>query len=133
MKLARTIFGEARGESDQGKIGVAYTVVNRVSIAQARGGYWWGNTIREVCLKPSQYSCWNTSDPNRATILAVRPGNRIFDRCLVIARQVIDQAIANPVDRSTHYYATYIAAPNWVRGATFVVQLGVHKFYKNVR
>jgi peptidoglycan hydrolase-like protein with peptidoglycan-binding domain len=131
--LARTIFGEARGEPDQGKIGVAYTVINRVSIAQSRGGYWWGNTIREVCLKPFQYSCWNRNDPNRAIILAVRPGERVFDRCLVIARQVIERAISNPVDRSTHYYATYIPAPNWTRGATFFVQLGIHKFYKNVR
>ncbi|MFO0147886.1 MAG: cell wall hydrolase, partial [Microcystis sp.] len=116
-----------------GKIGVGYTVINRVSIAQARGDYWWGNTIREVCLKPYQYSCWNANDPSRAVIIAVRPGNRIFDRCLVIARQVIDRAIANPVRRSTHYYATYIAAPDWTRGKNPYVQLGVHKFYENIR
>jgi len=130
--LARTIYGEARSEVDAGRIGVAYTVVNRVSIAQAKGGYWWGNTIREVCLKPSQYSCWNRNDPNRAVILAVRPGNQIFDRCLVIARQAIDRAIANPVRRSAHYYSIRIPAPIWARGKRHYVQLGVHKFYENI-
>lgn len=57
--LARTIYGEARGEPWEGKIAVAWVVRNRAE----RGG-WWGDTIREVCLKPWQFSCWNETDPN---------------------------------------------------------------------
>lgn len=131
--MARTLYGEARGESDQGKTAVGWVIMNRVAFAQARGTYWWGNTIRNVCLKPFQFSCWNLNDPNRRIIETVRPGDPIFDRCLEIAQQVIAGRLPSPVDGATHYYAQYINRPAWVPGATFVTQIGVHKFYKDVR
>lgn len=131
--MARTIFGEARGESDQGRAAVGWVIINRVKFAQASGGYWWGNTIRQVCLKPWQFSCWNDNDPNRSVITSVTPTNRVFKRCLEIAEGVISGRITTPVDVATHYYATYISPPPWVRGATFVIKIGVHRFYKNVR
>ena len=41
--LARTIWGEARNESDTGMEAVAMVVLNRVAHAQKAGGkYWWG-------------------------------------------------------------------------------------------
>ncbi|MEQ9486045.1 cell wall hydrolase [Coleofasciculus sp. F4-SAH-05] len=130
--LARTIYGEARGESDQGKEAVAWSVINRVNYAQARGGYWWGNTIRDVCLKPWQYSCWNRNNPNRPVILNVTASNSVFARCLKIAEDVIARRISTPVDDATHYYADYISPPFWVRSGTFVIKIGVHLFYKDV-
>ena len=44
--LARTMWGEARGQGTQGLEAVAAVVLNRVQIATARGRYWWGNNIR---------------------------------------------------------------------------------------
>src|SRR3546814_13540556 len=63
--LARTVWGEARGESVRGMEAVASVVVNRVRRAIARGGYWWGNDVVGVCLRPCQFSCWADGDPNR--------------------------------------------------------------------
>jgi len=130
--MARTIFGEARGESDTGKAAVGWVIMNRVGYARARGGYWWGNSIREVCLKPWQFSCWNQNNPNRHVIENVRAGEASFDRCLEIARNVIRHHIPNPVDGATHYYARYIDPPSWVYEGTFVIHLGVHSFYKDI-
>ena len=130
--LARTIYGEARGESDQGKAAVAWTVINRVNFAQNRGGYWWGNSIRRVCLKPWQYSCWNRNDPNRNVILNVTASNSIFARCLEIAEDVIARRSSTPVDGATHYYADYISPPSWAHSGTFVIKIGVHLFYKDI-
>ena len=128
--MARTIFGEAENQSDQGKAAVGWSIINRVKFAQAHGGnYWWGNNIRDVCLKSWQYSCWKL---NRTKITAVKSSNPIFKRCLQIAQGVISGQITTPIDGATHYYATYIHAPSWVHGATFVIQIGVHRFYKNV-
>src|SRR5690349_15270839 len=62
--LARTLWGEARGEGETGMQAVASVVLNRVALAQERGKYWWGNNIIQVCQKPYQFSCWNRSDPN---------------------------------------------------------------------
>lgn len=64
--LARTAWGEARGEGVSGMQAVINVVQNRV----ARGG-WWGATIEDVVLKPWQFSAWNANDPNRAKLLAV--------------------------------------------------------------
>ena len=63
--LARTVFGEARGECLSGQEAVASVILNRVAFSGRRGGYWWGNTVYEVCHKPWQFSCWNQNDPNR--------------------------------------------------------------------
>lgn len=66
--LARTIYGEARGESISGQEAIASVILNRVAFAKRRGRYWWGNTIAGVCLAPWQFSCWNENDPNRKII-----------------------------------------------------------------
>ena len=43
--LARTLWGEARGEGEDGMQAVANVICNRAAIARAKGGYWWGNDI----------------------------------------------------------------------------------------
>lgn len=131
--MARTIFGEARGEGDLGKTAVGWTIMNRVAFARERRGYWWGNNIREVCLKPWQFSCWNPNDPSRWVIENVTPADPVFSQCLDIARRVISRRDPDPVDGATHYYAyLLIAAPDWVRGATYVTTIGGHHFYRDV-
>jgi len=54
--LALMLWREARGESDEAKIAVAHTVVNRV----AHPG-WWGRTVDDVIAKKWQYS--SMTDP----------------------------------------------------------------------
>jgi spore germination cell wall hydrolase CwlJ-like protein len=130
--MARTIYGEARGESYQGKIAVGWVIMNRVAFAQARDGYWWGSTIREVCLKPWQFSCWNANDPNRKVIESVGPNDPNFSQCFDVAGRVVSGKVPNPVEGATRYYAEYIAPLFWVRGATLVSKVSVHSFYENV-
>jgi N-acetylmuramoyl-L-alanine amidase len=128
--MARTIMGEARGESDQGKVAVGWVILNR-----ARSGKWFGGggDIFSVCRKPYQFSCWNPGDPNFPIITNARVGDSDFDACLVAAKQVLSGSVADPTGGATHYYAEYIAAPSWTQHpAKFTVQIGVHKFYENV-
>lgn len=129
--LARTLYGEARGEPVRGKEAIAAVIINRVKRAEARGWYWWGNTIQEVCLRPWQFSCWNAGDPNRKKIEAVRTGNRGFDSCLRIARRAVAQVLADPTDGATHYHTTAITPP-WAKGREPSVRIGNHLFYNNV-
>lgn len=51
--LARTMYGEARGEGDRGIQAVGHVVMNRVSDDR------WPETVAKVCLQPLQFSCWN--------------------------------------------------------------------------
>ncbi|TCS61682.1 cell wall hydrolase [Varunaivibrio sulfuroxidans] len=129
--LARTLYGEARGESLAGKEAIAAVVINRVARAKTRGGYWWGDTIAEVCQKPWQFSCWNESDPNRRKILAVRSGNRIFDSCLRIARRAEAGLLRDETKGATHYHACNINPP-WARGKAASVEIGRHLFYNDI-
>ena len=62
--LARTLWGEARGESLAGQIAVAWTIRNRVNDGKDKS--WWGEGYAGVCQKPYQFSCWNRNDPNFA-------------------------------------------------------------------
>lgn len=62
--LARTLWGEARGESLAGQIAVAWTIRNRVNDGNAKS--WWGEGYVGVCQKPYQFSCRSKNAPNFA-------------------------------------------------------------------
>lgn len=129
--LARTLYGEARGETVRGKEAVACVIVNRVKRARDRGGYWWGDTIEHVCRKPWQFSCWNENDPNRKKIEAVEPGHKVFDTCLRIARRAVSGCLDDLTHGATHYHHASIA-PVWARGKAVCAEIGRHQFYNNI-
>lgn len=130
--LARTVWGEARGEPVRGQEAVAAVVLNRVARAAARGGrWWWGASIVEVCLKPWQFSCWNPADPNRARLLAVTADNRAFDQALRIARRAVAGTLPDPTGGATHYHARGIHPP-WAWRAVPCAEIGRHLFYNSV-
>jgi len=129
--LARTIYGEARGESVRGKEAVAAVIVNRFNRARERGGYWWGDTLEGVCRKPWQFSCWNENDPNRAKVETVTPKNRVFQTCIRIARRAAAGALDDPTNNATHYHAKKINPP-WARGKAPSAVVGRHLFYATI-
>lgn len=129
--LARTIWGEARGEPVRGMEAVAAVVVNRVAVARSRGGHWWGGDVIAVCRKPYQFSCWNANDPNRPRLLAVTPDDPIFRTCLRIARRAVAGVLDDPTGGATHYHAVGIS-PRWAAGHVPCAEIGRHLFYKDV-
>lgn len=127
--LARTIYGEARGEfhlfGPASLMGIAWVVRNR-NAAQT----WYGKTIDEVCLKPLQFSCWNATDRNKAIIEAVTSDNTLFGLCDKIADWVLAaDPFADVTMGSTNYHAKGIL-PSWTQGKTPTVFIGNHVFYK---
>lgn len=129
--LARTIYGEARGEPVRGKEAVAAVVLNRARRARLRGGYWWGDGIEGVCLKPWQFSCWNDVDPNREKLDRVDAANSVFKTCLRVARRAVGGVLKDPTEGATHYHAIGIEPP-WARGRTPAANIGRHLFYNDV-
>lgn len=123
--LARTIYGEARGESWQGKVAVAYTIVNRAAHPS-----WWGKDVASVCLKPFQYSCWLASDPNFHLIQTVDLTSHAFRDCYAAACLVYNRTLSDPTLGSTHYYALSIPSPPaWAATLKATTVIGGHKFY----
>ena len=129
--LARTIFGEARGEPIEGMEAVANVVLNRARISQKKGRYWWGNGIIGVCQKPYQFSCWNKTDPSYHRLINVTAKNIHFATSLRIARRAVIGALKDNTKGATHYHADYVS-PYWARGERPVQVIGRHIFYKLV-
>ena len=82
--LARTRWGEARGESLVGQIEVAWTIRNRVNHSNAKS--WWGEGYVGVCQKPYQFSCRNKNDPNYSYLsgakqIPFRESDRAYQWC----------------------------------------------------
>jgi len=73
--LARTLWGEMRGEGVAGQIAVAWSIRNRVEMDLHNDGKpdWWGEGYAGVCRKPYQFSCWNKSDLNFACLSGAKP------------------------------------------------------------
>ncbi len=126
--LARTIWGEARGEGCAGMAAVAAVIMNRVRVAKSRGGYWWGSSIIAVCRKPWQFSCWNADDPNRDKMLALDGRDLYFATALRIARRAFYGALEDPTGGATHYHAAGMT-PSWSRNEKPVAVIGRHVFY----
>jgi spore germination cell wall hydrolase CwlJ-like protein len=125
--MAKTIYGEARGEPQIGQEAVGFVVLNRVNKRS-----WWGDDIIGVCKHPWQFSCWNRNDPNSSLLNSMTAGDQRLLPFLDVARRVLTNQARNPVSDATHYYADYISEPSWVPGSTFVTQIGRHRFYTNV-
>ncbi len=129
--LARTIWGEARGEGSAGMQAVAAVVLNRVGISEEKGGYWWGNNIIQVCQKPYQFSCWNRSDPNFRKVLDVCEEDLYFATAMRIARRAVAGVLQDPVCGATHYHAAG-ASPYWSKGEKPLAVIGKHIFFRFV-
>lgn len=133
--VARTVYGEARGESRLGRVAVAYTIRNRVEADLFGDGKadWWGEGYEAVCLKPWQYSCWNANDPNRPILEKLTDVNLIFSACKDIVREVLEDKITDPTYGATHYYnPKVVAEPKWAKGKSPCAIIGNHKFYKDI-
>jgi spore germination cell wall hydrolase CwlJ-like protein len=130
--LARTLWGEARGESLVGQIAVAWTIRNRVNDGKAKS--WWGEGYAGVCQKPYQFSCWNKNDPNYPYLSGAKTiPFREFAQAQIAADQVMAGKVPDPTGGATHYYATTMPkAPVWVKGAKETLRLGLHVFFKDV-
>jgi N-acetylmuramoyl-L-alanine amidase len=128
--LARTIWGEARGEGGRGMMAVANVVLNRANIAKSfKGRFGWGNTIIQICQKPYQFSCWNKNDPNFRLVINVTPKDKIFDHALHIARQALKGCLLDETKGATHYHTNNIS-PHWADKTKITASIGRHIFYR---
>lgn len=132
--LAKTLYGEARGEGNMGIEAVACVVMNRVAYSKKRGGkYWWGSTPKEVCLKKYQFSCWNDGDPNRRLLERDMSGDIVYGLCERIATKAVNGMLADITDGATHYLTEQgIKAASWDDRHTQHMKIGKHYFYKDI-
>ena len=109
--LARTIWGEARGEGQAAMEAIAAVVMNRLERSLRFGGrHWWGATITEICRARLQFPCWNPASSIRAAVFAVDASDADFRLAHVIATRAAAGQLPDPTFGATHYKA---AADPW--------------------
>lgn len=126
--IARTVYGEARGEPPDGMRAVVHVIMNRVA-AQT----WYGLTPFEVAHKPWQFSCWNDDDPNRPKIEGLAYSNPLLLRCMEYVCQALSEYFQgnDPTSGSTHYARKDIS-PSWAHGKEPVIIIQNHAFWNNI-
>jgi N-acetylmuramoyl-L-alanine amidase len=124
--MARTIYGEARGESTAGQEAVANVIINRLK----RQG-WYGKTVHDVILKPYQFSCWLESDPNFNLLLSI---HLKLDKQVAIACKAVNLELVDNTNGATHYHTKQIK-PSWTNNHHLMqktIEIGNHIFYKEL-
>lgn len=131
--LARTIWGEARNEGYKGMQAVANVVINRLQKARSSSAFArrFGRTVKEICLKPKQFSAWNRNDPNRPRMIAVTVADPAFRMALGIAENAVMGRLPDITSGSDHYH-TPAVKPSWSEGVEPVAVIGGHKFFNNI-
>ncbi len=97
-------------------------IIERFNRAKESRGTW---------ESPYQFSCWNTSDPNREKILNIDPADPVFQICVRIARRAVAGVLVDPTVGATHYHAKH-GRPLWSVGRIPSTVIGNHKFYNDV-
>lgn len=122
--LAKTIYGEARGECKDGQIAIACCVLNRFN-----SGKWYaGKTIADTCQKPYQFSCWNENDPNRVKLENL--SYSVYSKYFPIIQAALKEDITLG---ATHYYAPNIVkCPAWAKDEIPCMEIGNHLFFRNI-
>lgn len=134
--VALTLFGEARGEGPEGRIAVANVIRNRV------GARTFGETLRAVCLKPKQFSCWIEAGgasnysllmDTARTVAAGGPIGPVLRECRWIARGLFANEFVDNTRGATHYLTLALIGsrpPAWARNQRVLVTLGAHAFLR---
>lgn len=123
--LARTLWGEARGEGARGMQAVGNVIMNR-SVAPAFGG-----NVPAVVLARKQFSAWNPGDPNRDKLLGVDDRNPAFKSALAIADGLLDGRLPDITGGANHYHTANIARlPSWADASKVTARIGGHIFYR---
>jgi N-acetylmuramoyl-L-alanine amidase len=141
--VARTLFGEARGEGQQGMVAVACVIVTRAMIAdryvevhQKPHPLFGDGSLASVCQAHFdgiyQFSTWNVGDPNRAIIEAVTGSDPSFLVALGIATDAENDELDDITNMATHYYAKGSPMPAWAQGKTPCFECGKHLFFNDI-
>jgi conjugal transfer mating pair stabilization protein TraG len=128
--VVRTIYGEARGESEKGMIAVAYVIKNRTEDKR------WPSSPEKVVKQKYQFSSWNANDANLKVITSLSPNSAFYKNIANIVKSVWAGSVTDPTNGSVYYFAPAgmpgRKAPKWwpdaVAESKGQIQIGNHFF-----
>ncbi len=98
--LAKTLYGEARGQNRVSKEAVAWVIRNRVESGI------WGKTYKSVVTAHLQFTCWSSKiDPGNYAAIQ-NPSGPVWEECKQVAEEVVSApASSNPIPGAINYYS----------------------------
>jgi N-acetylmuramoyl-L-alanine amidase len=127
---AQLVWGEARGESDEAKLAVAYTPMNRLEA----GGF--GRTFLDVVLKPYQYSSLRATAANlEKSLHPLRyDSEQVWVSCVLAATLAQAGRVPDPSWGAVFCHDSSLSrAPKAWGRVVLTVALGHLRFYKPAR
>ena len=138
--LARTLWGEARGEGLGGMMAVAQVVINRAKVAEAfqeKHGkmhpLFGSGSLITACTMPKQFSCWNKDDRNRGKMEKLTWDTPELVPCVDAAWAAAKQRDWPDITKGALHYHTRDVSPPWSQGLTPCYEVGNHVFFNNVK
>lgn len=124
-----TVFGEAAGETPEGKSAVAFVIRERMRLKFFSDG-----TVAGTVLAPYQFSMWNTNERLRIRVCNTDP----YDPAAVESRFAWQGSLSHPYlpPGTVMYFNPKAVAqrPDWADSPEFrfVRVIGNHHFYQKV-
>lgn len=126
--LALNIYWEARGESTQGQLAVAFVTMNRVHSPR------YPDTVCEVVWQPRQFSwthdgLYDEPTENAAWQKAVHLAEFVYLR--LSSHRAAYEAVQQTVgvgETTMHYYNPDLANPRWAKAMRTQRTIGRHRF-----
>ncbi len=120
LKIALTLWGEARNQPLDGMIAVAYVMLRR----EQNEMFW------DDITSPKQFSCWNINDSNLEKVCNVKLQTDIkLQECIEIAFGIINGEIKDTSNGADHYHTKNIN-PGWAVNMAIRATIGNHVFRK---
>ena len=114
--LARNIYHEARDQSAEGMVAVAYVTIQRLKSGR------WGSTLCQVVEAPSQFSWHSDGLPDAPTDL------QAYKAALTAAVLALTGRAEDASNGASHYYAPGLASPVWAASMIVSATLRGHTF-----
>lgn len=130
--MALTMWGEARGQSEEGMRAVGHVIRNRW-LAKRNGAH-----VTDTVSAAWQFSAWNDGDPNRAAMLNVEAlpkdseDYRLWLAAKRLAAEILAGRSADPTGGALFYHTTAVQ-PAWSSGVAPITQIGSHLFFRAAR
>jgi len=132
--LILTVIGEARGESIEGQVAVAWIIKNRLLHQPTKY-----KDYRDVVFEPHQFSCWDeeASYLNGLIQQMIVNDDKIHDKyltqCVYVSRGVDEDQIIDNTNGSLYYLTNTLynsqSKPKWANAARNVKVIGNQTFF----
>jgi spore germination cell wall hydrolase CwlJ-like protein len=125
--LALTLQAEAGGEGLDGMLAAGSVIMNR-----ADSGNYGGSNVRDVIMKPGQFSAWNGVTGYAGGEGAIDMNNlKPTKAALRAAEQLLSGQYEDVTGGATHYYNPQVASPKWGgQAGKGWTDIGNHRFGK---